>query len=89
MPMSEHEEAQLRLIEAHLAADEPVLDRLMSGGRPSAARTGGVLTALLGVAVLVTGTATARPIVGVAGYIIMLAGVAVAWRFRAERISPG
>lgn len=83
--MSEQEQAHLREIEARLAADDPAFARLMSSSGRAGHLPAGVLAALLGIAGLVAGTATGKPIVGIAGYVTALAGTVIAWQARARR----
>ena len=78
MPLSEHEQRLLEQMERALYAEDP---KFASSLRSAGPRTGGrrraavgVLTALVGVGLLITGAATSLIAVGVAGFLAMLLG---------------
>lgn len=78
MPLSEHEQRLLEQMERALYAEDPKFASSLRsavprpGGRRRAAI--GVLVALVGVALLITGAATSYVAVGVVGFLVMLAG---------------
>jgi hypothetical protein len=78
VPLSEHEQRLLEQMERALYAEDP---KFASSLRSSVPRPGGrrraaigVLTALVGVALLVAGAATSIIVVGVLGFLVMLGG---------------
>ena len=78
MPLSEHEQRLLEQMERALYAEDP---KFVSSLRSTGPRLGsrrkaavGVLSALAGFALLVTGAATSIIVVGVLGFIAMLLG---------------
>jgi hypothetical protein len=78
VPLSEHEQRLLEQMERALYAEDP---KFASSLRSAAPRVGGrrraavgVLLALVGVALLVTGAATSLIAVGVVGFLVMLGG---------------
>jgi len=78
VPLSEHEQRLLEQMERALYAEDP---KFASSLRSAAPRPGGrrraiigVLTALVGVGLLVTGAATSLVVVGVLGFVVMLGG---------------
>lgn len=78
MPLSEHEQRLLEQMERALYAEDPKFASSLrsAGPRPGVRRrtVTGVLAALAGVAVLVTGAATSLVVVGVLGFVLMLVG---------------
>ena len=78
MPLSEHEQRLLEQMERALYAEDPKFASSLrsAGPRPGVRRRTviGVLCALAGVAVLVTGAATSLVVVGVLGFVLMLLG---------------
>jgi hypothetical protein len=78
VPLSEHEQRLLEQMERALYAEDPKFASSLRsavprpGGRRRAAI--GVLTALVGVGLLVTGAATSYIAVGVIGFLVMLGG---------------
>jgi hypothetical protein len=81
MPLSEHEQKLLDQMERALYAEDPSFATQMKGhGRPGGtSRTrlvGGIIVAVLGLAVVVLGVNAASIPLGVVGFVIMVAGVA-------------
>ena len=78
MPLSEHEQRLLEQMERALYAEDPkfVSSLRSTGPRPGSRRRAavGVLTALVGFGLLVTGAATSLVVVGVVGFLAMLLG---------------
>jgi hypothetical protein len=78
VPLSEHEQRLLEQMERALYAEDPKFASSLrsAGPRPGSRRKAavGVLTALLGVALLITGAATSIVVVGVVGFLAMLLG---------------
>ena len=78
MPLSEHEQRLLEQMERALYAEDPKFaSSLRSAGPRQGSRRKaavGVLTALVGFALLVTGAATSLIVVGVVGFLAMLLG---------------
>ena len=78
MPLSEHEQRLLEQMERALYAEDPKFASSLrsAGPRPGSRRKAavGVLLALLGVALLITGAATSIIVVGVVGFLAMLLG---------------
>jgi hypothetical protein len=78
VPLSEHEQRLLEQMERALYAEDPKFASSLrsSGPRPGTRRRAvvGVLAALAGVALLVTGAATQLVVVGVLGFLFMLGG---------------
>jgi hypothetical protein len=78
VPLSEHEQRLLEQMERALYAEDPKFASSLrsAGPRPGVRRrtVTGVLAALAGVAVLVTGAATSLVVVGVLGFVLMLVG---------------
>ncbi len=78
MPLSEHEQRLLEQMERALYAEDPKFASSLrsTGPRPGTRRKAavGVLTAIVGAALLVTGAATSLIPVGVLGFLVMLAG---------------
>jgi hypothetical protein len=78
VPLSEHEQRLLEQMERALYAEDPKFASSLrsAGPRPGVRRRTviGVLSALVGVAVLVTGAATSIVAVGVLGFVLMLVG---------------
>ena len=78
MPLSEHEQRLLEQMERALYAEDPKFASSLrsAGPRPGSRRRAavGVLMALVGVGLLITGAATAIVVVGVVGFLAMLFG---------------
>jgi len=78
VPLSEHEQRLLEQMERALYAEDPKFaSSLRSSGPRSGSRRAaafGVLAALAGVALLVGGAATSIILLGVLGFLVMLAG---------------
>lgn len=85
MPLSEHEQRLLEEMERSLYQNDADFVAKVGGrrGRP-AYRTIilGILVAIVGVGVLITGVFVQQPIVGILGFVVMFAGVLLA-------IAPG
>jgi len=80
MPLSEYEQRVLEQMERQLTSDDPKLVHTLRGGRSSLRRwllTG--LGALAGLAMLVVGTASSIPVVGVLGFVVMFGFVVLAF----------
>lgn len=76
MPLSEKERRQLEALERALAADDPVLVRILEQGSPRRSPARSVLIVLLmGAAftVIITGIISALLLIGVLGFILMIA----------------
>jgi hypothetical protein len=78
VPLSEHEQRLLEQMERALYAEDP---KFASSLRSQADRRGGrrraaigVVAALVGVALLIAGVATALVVVGIIGFLLMLVG---------------
>ena len=84
MPLSEHEQRMLEQMERALYAEDPRFAHSLRETAPKApARRiagAGVVGAALGVATLVTGLVIAQPLVGILGFIALLAGTYFAIR---------
>ncbi len=83
VPLSEHEQRLLEQMERALYAEDP---KFATSLRQPSARRGsrkrivlGALLALLGLALLITGVAVKLPVVGIVGFVAMLAGAVVAF----------
>jgi hypothetical protein len=76
MPLSEHEQRLLEQMERQLYADDPKLASTLRGsGRSLRHRVVlGIIGIVLGLALLVSGVASQLWILGVAGFLVMLAG---------------
>ena len=78
MPLSEHEQRLLEQMERALYAEDPKFASSLrsAGPRPGSRRRAavGVLMALVGVGLLITGAATSIVVVGVIGFLAMLFG---------------
>jgi hypothetical protein len=77
VPLSEHEQRQLELIEQALYAEHPRFARAVRASDPRVHYRRRVVFAaigfLIGVGLLVAGVATKEPWMGVAGFVVMLA----------------
>lgn len=85
MPLSEHEQRLLEEMERSLYQNDADFVAKVGGKRAKPAYRSivlGVLIAVVGVAVLVTGVFVQLPIVGILGFVVMFAGVLIA-------IAPG
>jgi hypothetical protein len=98
VPLSEHEQRLLEQMERALYAEDPKFASSLrsAGPRPGSRRKAavGVLTALVGFGLLITGAATSLIVVGVLGFLAMLLGtflVVTTMRARpeAETAAPG
>ncbi|MFT4123484.1 MAG: DUF3040 domain-containing protein [Microbacteriaceae bacterium] len=81
MPLSEQEQRLLDEMERNLYQTDADFVASVSGQRPGPSVRSvvlGVLISLVGVAALVAGVAVRQPLVGVAGFAAMLAGVLLA-----------
>ena len=91
MPLSEHEQRLLEQMERALYAEDPKFAtalRQPSGTRVSRKRLIlGVVVMLVGLGLLVTGVAVKLAIVGVLGFLAMLAGVVLAFTGSAETVT--
>jgi hypothetical protein len=76
MPLSEHEQRLLEQMERQLYADDPKLASTLRGsGRSLGHRVlVGIIGIVIGLALLVAGVASQLWILGVAGFLVMLAG---------------
>ncbi len=80
MPLSEYEQRVLEQMERQLTSDDPRLVSTLRGGHSSLRRW--LLTgagAMLGLALLVVGTASSMPWVGIAGFVVMFVSVVLAF----------
>ncbi len=90
MPLSEQEQRLLDEMERNLYRHDADFVATVSGSSTKPdfrAMVIGILIAILGIAVVVTGVATRLPIVGVLGFLIMFGGVLISLRRSKER--PG
>lgn len=92
MPLSEQEQRLLEEMERSLYHNDA--DFVAAVGKRQG-RTSyrmvvlGVLIAIVGIAVIVTGVATSIPILGIAGFIVMFVGVLLAFSFPRRRGMTG
>jgi hypothetical protein len=81
VPLSEHEQRLLEQMERALYAEDPKFASSLrsAGPRPGSRRKAvvGVLAALVGFGLLITGAATSLVVVGVVGFLAMLLGTFV------------
>ena len=85
MPLSEHEQRLLEEMERSLYQNDADFVAKVGGKRARPAYRSivlGILLAVVGVAVLVTGVLIQQPLIGILGFIVMFGGVLVA-------IAPG
>ncbi|NQX10658.1 DUF3040 domain-containing protein [Microbacteriaceae bacterium VKM Ac-2855] len=83
MPLSEHEQRLLDEMERNLYQNDADFVAAVGNRRGKTnyrAIVLGVLLAIVGLAVLVTGVVVHQPLVGIAGFALMLGGVVVAMR---------
>ena len=78
MALSDEERRRLEKLEQELAATDPDLDRELQGGmsryRASAPTIYGLLAVLAGFALVLAGIITQLAFIGVAGFLMMVAG---------------
>ena len=78
MALSDEERRRLEKLEQELAATDPDLDRELQGGlfryRASARTIYGLLAAFAGFALVIAGIITHLAVIGVAGFLLMVAG---------------
>ena len=78
MALSDEERRRLEKLEQELAATDPDLDRQLQGGvsrNLASPRTiYGVLAAFAGFALVIAGITTQLAVIGVAGFLLMVAG---------------
>jgi len=81
MPLSEYEQRVLEQMERQLSSDDPKLVHTLQGGPTSSLRRWLVAGAgfLVGLGVLITGTATSTTVVGVLGFVMMFGFVVLAF----------
>jgi hypothetical protein len=94
MPLSEQEQRLLEEMERSLYQNDSdfVARVTRRQGRPTYTSIAlGVLGALAGVAVVIVGLVVRQPLIGILGFVIMLAGVLFALRpgMRAPKAKPG
>jgi hypothetical protein len=85
MPLSEHEQRLLEEMERSLYQNDADFVAKVGGKRARPAYRSivlGILLAVVGVGVLVTGVLVQQPLVGILGFVVMFVGVLVA-------IAPG
>jgi hypothetical protein len=85
MPLSEHEQRLLEEMERSLYQNDADFVAKVGGKRARPAYRSivlGILLAVVGVAVLITGVYFQQPLIGILGFVVMFAGVLVA-------IAPG
>ena len=79
MALSDEERRRLEKLEEELAASDPDLDRELQGGlsryRAAARTIYGLLTTFVGFALVIAGIITQLAVIGVAGFLLMVAGV--------------
>jgi uncharacterized membrane protein HdeD (DUF308 family) len=92
MPLSDEERKRLEELERDLAAEDPKLAQELETGPTPRVRTAhitlGLLTAIIGVAVLILGVMSQLTLLGVAGFLLMCAGtiwILSTWGPRAAR----
>ncbi|MCU1519120.1 MAG: hypothetical protein JWQ75_3841 [Pseudarthrobacter sp.] len=78
MALSDEERRRLEQLEQELAATDPDLDRQLQSGvtrnQASPRTIYGVLTAFAGFAAVIAGIITQLAVIGVAGFLLMVAG---------------
>lgn len=78
MALSDEERARLEKLEQELAASDPALYRKLQFGvsadRASSRTVYGVLAALSGLGLVIAGIATKLTVIGVIGFLLMIAG---------------
>jgi hypothetical protein len=80
MALSEEERRRLEKLEQELAASDPDLDQRLQAGTPgrrqreAAATVRGALTLIAAFTIVIVGIATELTIVGVVGFLLMIAG---------------
>lgn len=77
MPLSDEERRRLEKLEQDLAATDPELNLELQSGQPrgmAARSVWGILAALAGFALVITGITTQITIIGVIGFLLMCAG---------------
>ena len=83
MPLSDHEQRLLEQMERALYQEDPKFATSLRSGRSGGIdRTKiavGVLGVLLGLVAVVAGVAVSQPIIGVLGFVAMIAGAFWAW----------
>jgi hypothetical protein len=82
MPLSEQEQRLLDEMERNLYQNDADFVATVGGRRGRinyTALVSGILVAVLGVAVLVAGVVLRQPLIGVGGFIVMFAGVLLAF----------
>lgn len=83
MPLSDHEQRLLEQMERALYAEDPKFaDSLRKTRRPVVDRKRtvlGIVGALAGLAILLAGVATSVPLIGVVGFLAMVAGAFVTY----------
>ena len=96
MPLSEEELRLLEQMERALVADDPKLASTMRGTtlRAAARRRAllGAVVFVIGIVVLMTGAVTQRTVVGIVGFVVMLASAYVAlssWRGQSRAPETG
>ena len=81
MPLSEHEQRLLEQMERALYAEDPKFASSLrsAGPRPGNRRKAaiGVLTLLVGMALLIAGPVTSLVVLGMAGFVVMLVGTMI------------
>lgn len=91
MALSDEERRRLEKLEQELALSDPGLDRqLQSGRNPASPRSiYGVLAVLAGFALVIAGIITQLVVIGVAGFLLMVAGAS--WSLSGLRVGddPG
>lgn len=78
MALSDEERARLERLEQELAASDPDLYRKlqsgMAGDKASGRNVWGVLTAIAGFALVISGIITRLTLIGAIGFLLMIAG---------------
>lgn len=94
MPLSDHEQRLLEQMERALYAEDPKFaDSLRKTRRPVVDRKRtvlGIVGALAGLAILLAGVATSVPLIGVVGFLAMVAGAFVTYNgFTTKKTETG
>lgn len=90
MALSEREQKLLEQMERALYAEDPALANVLQRGkRTPKSVAAGVVLALAGVGLLIAGLTASSPLIGVGGFVAIVAGLAVALSPKAATAQPG